>query len=430
MARLHVMERSHAQAVMDDLHDALGRRLAVSSLAPCPVEFTAALVNLCSTQSCGKCMPCRVGLNALSDLLADVLEGRADESTLNLIERTARTIYLSSDCAIGYEAGAMALTAIRGFRDDFEHHIREHSCGFDREARVPCVSGCPAHVDIPGYISLAEAGHYADAVKVIRKNNPLPLVCGLVCEHPCEMHCRRGMVDDPMNILALKRFAVEHSDLNDHKPHVVDNTGKRVAVIGGGPAGLSTGKGTTPEYVMNYLLERAGLTGQVALEFKSEPTEVLSALLADPSAVGVLPEPFKTAAIAKSEGKLSAPVSLTDVWDELAGDTGSRLLTGATVVRRAFAEEHPEAVAEFLSCHAASVKAVNAAPADWAQAVVDAGIVDNAKIAEKAIPGCMLVCQTGKDMKAALSEYLQVLSDADASAVGGKLPADDFYYLG
>lgn len=233
------MERSHAQAVMDDLHDALGRRLAVSSLAPCPVEFTAALVNLCSTQSCGKCIPCRVGLSALSDLLADVLEGRADESTLNLIERTARTIYLSSDCAIGYEAGAMALTAIRGFRDDFEHHIREHSCGFDREARVPCVSGCPAHVDIPGYISLVEAGRYADAVKVIRKNNPLPLVCGLVCEHPCEMHCRRGMVDDPMNILALKRFAVEHSDLNDHKPHVVDNTGKRVAVIGGGPAGLS-----------------------------------------------------------------------------------------------------------------------------------------------------------------------------------------------
>lgn len=180
---------------------------------------------------------------------------------------------------------------------------------------------------------------------------------------------------------------------------------------------------------MNYLLERAGLTGQVTLEFKSEPTEVLSALLADPSAVGVLPEPFKTAAIAKSEGKLSAPVSLTVAWDELAGDTGSRLLTGVTVVRRAFAEEHPEAVAEFLHCHAASVKAVNAVPADWAPAVVDAGIVDSATIAEKAIPGCMLVCQTGKDMKAALGGYLQVLADADASAVGGKLPADDFYYM-
>ena len=239
MARLHVMERSHAQAVMDDLHDALGRRLAVSSLAPCPVEFTAALVNLCSTQSCGKCTPCRVGLLALGDLLADVLENRADESTLALIERTAETIYLSSDCAIGYEAGAMALTAIRGFRDDFEHHVHEHSCGFDREARVPCVSGCPAHVDIPGYISLVEAGRYADAVKVIRKNNPLPLVCGLVCEHPCEMHCRRGMVDDPMNILALKRFAVEHCDLFEQRPWIAESTGKRIAVVGGGPAGLS-----------------------------------------------------------------------------------------------------------------------------------------------------------------------------------------------
>ena len=240
MARLHVMERSHAQAVMDDLHDALGRRLAVSSLAPCPVEFTAALVNLCSTQSCGKCTPCRVGLSALSDLLADVLEGRADESTLNLIERTARTIYLSSDCAIGYEAGAMALTAIRGFRDDFEHHIREHSCGFDREARVPCVSGCPAHVDIPGYISLVEAGRYADAVKVIRKNNPLPLVCGLVCEHPCEQRCRRTLIDAPLNIRGIKEFACEHARADQVPvPKRLPATGRRVAVVGGGPSGLT-----------------------------------------------------------------------------------------------------------------------------------------------------------------------------------------------
>ena len=134
MARLHVMERSRAQVVMDDLHDALGRRLAVSSLAPCPVEFTAALVRLCATQSCGKCTPCRVGLRALDDLLQDVLEGRADDETLEHIEETARTIYLSSDCAIGFEAGEMALTAIQGFRDDFEHHIREHACGFEQRA--------------------------------------------------------------------------------------------------------------------------------------------------------------------------------------------------------------------------------------------------------------------------------------------------------
>ena len=239
MARLHVMERSHAQAVMDDLHDALGRRLAVSSLAPCPVEFTAALVRLCATQSCGKCTPCRVGLRALDDLLQDVLEGRADDGTLELIEQTARTIYLSSDCAIGFEAGEMALTAIQGFRDDFEHHVHERSCGFElRAEQAPCVSGCPAHVDIPGYVSLVEEGRYTDAVKLIRKDNPLPLVCGLVCEHPCEMHCRRGMVDDPLNILALKRFATEHMEC-DYRPWFAPETHRRVAVVGGGTAGLS-----------------------------------------------------------------------------------------------------------------------------------------------------------------------------------------------
>ena len=238
MARLHVVERSEAQAVMDGLHEAVEKRLSVSSLAPCPVEFTAAFVGMCATQSCGKCTPCRVGLGVLKELMDQVLEGKADEHTLELIEKTARTIYLSSDCAIGYEAGSMALTAIRGFRDDFEHHIKYHACGFKQSELVPCVSGCPAGVDIPGYIALVEAGRYTDAVKLIRKDNPLPVVCGLVCEHPCEMHCRRGMVDDPMNIRGLKRFATEHMEA-DYKPKKAPSTGKRIAIIGGGPAGLS-----------------------------------------------------------------------------------------------------------------------------------------------------------------------------------------------
>ncbi|AEB06950.1 FAD-dependent pyridine nucleotide-disulfide oxidoreductase [Coriobacterium glomerans PW2] len=238
MARLHVMERSHAQAVMDDLHDALGRRLETRSLAPCPVEFTAALVNLCATQSCGKCTPCRVGLGVLADQLEKVLAGRADDQTLKVIERTAETIYRSSDCAIGYEAGSMALTAIRGFRDDFEHHLRTGACGFGQNELVPCVMGCPAGVDIPGYVSLIEAGRYTEAIRLIRKDNPMPSVCGLVCEHPCEMHCRRGIVDDPLNIMALKRYAAEHME-SDYRPTMAPATGKRVAVVGGGPAGIS-----------------------------------------------------------------------------------------------------------------------------------------------------------------------------------------------
>ena len=238
MARLHVMERSDAQIVMDSLHTTLEKRLSVSSLAPCPIEFTAAYISMCMTQSCGKCTPCRIGLDVLRDQMAQILENRANKDTLDKIERTARTIYLSSDCAIGYEAGAMALTAIQGFRDDFEHHLKYGTCGFHQSDLVPCVSGCPAGVDIPGYIALVEAGRYTDAVKLIRKDNPLPIVCGMVCEHPCEMHCRRGIVDDPMNIRGLKRYACEHME-SDYRPQIAPSTGKKVAVVGGGPAGLS-----------------------------------------------------------------------------------------------------------------------------------------------------------------------------------------------
>ena len=188
-----------------------------------------------------------------------------------------------------------------------------------------------------------------------------------------------------------------------------------------------TGKGASPEYVMNYLLEKAGIADQVTLEFKSEAAEVVSALAADPSAVGILPEPYKTAALAKNSS-LTSPINLTDVWDEYATD-GSRLLTGVTVVRREFAEQHPEAVREFVEQQAASVEAVSADPATYAQSVVDHGIIDAAPVAEKAIPGCGLTCLTGDEMKSALSGYLGVLESSDASSVGGKLPGDDFYYV-
>ena len=187
-----------------------------------------------------------------------------------------------------------------------------------------------------------------------------------------------------------------------------------------------TGKGATPEYAMGYLLEKAGITDAVSLVFKSEATEVVSCLASDSGAIAILPEPYKTVAMSKVEG-LKAPVCLTDVWDECATD-GSRLLTGVTVVRTEFAEQHPEAVAEFLEQQAASVEAVKADPATYGESAANHGIVDSAAVAEKAIPGCNLVCLTGDEMKTALSGYLDVLSQYDASSVGGALPADDFYY--
>lgn len=188
-----------------------------------------------------------------------------------------------------------------------------------------------------------------------------------------------------------------------------------------------TGKGTTPEYVMGYLLDEAGIADQVTLEFKSEAAEVVSSLVADPSAVGVLPEPYTTAACTKNPD-LAPVISLTEVWDEAAGGE-SQLVTGVTVVRNEFLEEHPEAVSEFLERHAASVEEVTADPAAASELVAGYGIVDAAPVAEKSIPSCNLVCLTGDEMKSSLSGYLQVLYDADPSSVGGELPGDDFYYI-
>lgn len=189
-----------------------------------------------------------------------------------------------------------------------------------------------------------------------------------------------------------------------------------------------TGKGTTPEYTMNYLLGKAGIADQVTLEFKAEPTEVVQALSADPTAVGVLPQPFATAAGIKNEA-LKAVIDLNDVWATYS-EGASQMVTGVTVVRNEFLAEHADAVAEFVTQHAKSVDAAVADPAGVAPLVVKAGIIDAEPVAAKAIPSCHLVCLTGKDITGALPGYLQTLFDSDPASVGGKMPADDFYWLG
>ncbi|MBR0167532.1 MAG: FAD-dependent oxidoreductase, partial [Synergistaceae bacterium] len=146
------------------------------------------------------------------------------------------------DCAIGYEAANMVLKGVKGFREDYEAHAKGHQCTSEGFRAVPCVTLCPAHVDIPGYIALVNAGRYADAVRLIRKDNPFPSVCAMVCEHPCENKCRRRMVDDAINIRGLKLYAIDHAG---HVPVYREGekpapaTGKKVAIIGGGPSGIS-----------------------------------------------------------------------------------------------------------------------------------------------------------------------------------------------
>ncbi len=240
MSRLNIASPDQAQRTVERLYQDLERRILASPPGLCPVDLQLSFLKLCHAQTCGKCVPCRVGLGQLQNLLEDVLEGRGDQGTLDLIRDTATNIMDSADCAIGYEAARMVLTGMEGFEEDYRSHI-EHgkcSCHFDRP--VPCVAHCPANVDIPGYIALVKEGRYEDAVKLIRKDNPFPTACALICEHPCEAKCRRGMIDSPVNIRGLKRMAVDNARADRVPvPEKAESTGKRVAVIGGGPGGLS-----------------------------------------------------------------------------------------------------------------------------------------------------------------------------------------------
>ncbi len=238
MSRLDITTPNRAQTVVEGLYKDLERRIIASPPGLCPVDMAASFLKLCHAQTCGKCVPCRVGLGQLESLINDVLDGNATLNTIYLIEKTARVISNSADCAIGYEAANMVLKGVKGFRNDYVEHIKNNRCICNLDQPVPCVALCPAGVDIPGYIALVSEERYADAVRLIRKDNPFPTSCALICEHPCEARCRRNMIDDSVNIRGLKRYAVDHAG-KVPVPACAPATGKKIAVIGGGPGGLS-----------------------------------------------------------------------------------------------------------------------------------------------------------------------------------------------
>ncbi len=238
LSRLSIENPGQAQTVLNGLYLDMERRIHASQPGLCPVDMSLNFLHLCHAQTCGKCVPCRIGLNQLAVLIEQVLDRTATSETIDMIENTAQAIADSADCAIGYEAAHMVLRGVRGFREDYLEHVEHGRCICGLHYAVPCVSSCPAHVDIPGYLALIREGRNEDAVRLIRKDNPFPATCAYVCEHPCEEQCRRRMVDDGVNICGLKRFAVDHAR---EIPAVVkgEPTGKTVAVIGGGPCGLT-----------------------------------------------------------------------------------------------------------------------------------------------------------------------------------------------
>ena len=237
MNRLFIKTAQPGESTIEDIYAGLKRRVEAGERGVCPVDLTAVFLRLCQSQSCGKCTPCREGLDRMTALLEGMLDGEGTADDIKFIKKTAAAIADSADCAIGFEAAKVVLGCIETYYEDFEAHVSTGSCMTKHQA-VRCAWNCPAHVDIPGYIALCGQGRFADAVRVIRKDNPLPSTCALICEHPCEEYCRRGIIDEAINIRAVKRSAVEQA--GSVAPEAcMPPTGKKIGVIGGGPAGLS-----------------------------------------------------------------------------------------------------------------------------------------------------------------------------------------------
>ena len=190
-----------------------------------------------------------------------------------------------------------------------------------------------------------------------------------------------------------------------------------------------TGKGTTPDYVLQYLLSANGMTSDdLTIEYKSEATEVAAVLKEQPDAIGLLPQPFVTVAMAQNEN-LKMVLNLTEEWEKTQPENGSALVTGVTVCRKDVLEDQADAVDTFLKEHEASAAFANANVEETAQLVADAGIIEKAPIAAKAIPYCSITYIDGADMQTKVSGYLSVLFDQDPSSIGGQLPDEGFYYI-
>ena len=220
-----------------------------------------------------------------------------------------------------------------------------------------------------------------------------------------------------LQVLAVNTLGVLYiAEIGDSVHSVSDLAGKTI---------YTAGKGSTPEYALNHVLESHGLTPgkDVNIEFKSEHAECLAALLSNPDAVAMLPQPFMTTALSKAEG-MRVAIDLNAAWEETS--EGS-MITGVVVARKEVVDRNPEAITQFLADYAASVDFTQSNVPEAAQLVGKYGVV-TAEVAEKALPECQIVCITGDEMESRLSAYLNVLFEQNPEAVGGVLPDAQFYY--
>ena len=216
--------------------------LIVMDESTCMVDMARFFCEFVQKESCGKCVPCRIGTKQMLDILTRITRGEGELADIDRLEKLGEGIRKASLCGLGQTAPNPVLSTIRHFRDEYIAHIVEKRCpanACESLITTTCSSACPAHVNVPEYVGLIAAGRFEEALHVVRLRNPLASVCGRACDHLCELFCRRGDVDESVAIRQLKRFVTDHAS-DPGQPPVWSGPRKgRVAVIGSGPAGLT-----------------------------------------------------------------------------------------------------------------------------------------------------------------------------------------------
>lgn len=212
----------------------------------CMVDMARFFMEFIQDESCGKCVPCRLGTKRMLEVLERITHGQGEEGDIETLEELGAMIKEAAVCGLGQTAPNPVLSMIKNFREEYEEHIKYKYCraGVCADLFIsPCQNACPAGVNVPGYVALVAAGRLRDAYNLIRKENPFPAVCGRVCTHECESKCRRAQLDEPISISDLKRYVADYV-LKNEEPYmdlVFPKKGKSVGIIGAGPSGLTCG---------------------------------------------------------------------------------------------------------------------------------------------------------------------------------------------